>query len=444
MGPKPAKGTGSGSSKKKAEIKKTDKIVEDKTFGLKNKKGAKTQKFVQTVQKQADEKVKQIKTGGVAAPKLSKKEIEKAKLDELNLLFKPVQQQQKVPDGVDPKSVLCTFFKSGGCQKGNKCKFSHDLTIEKKAAKRNMYDTENGEEAKDTMDDWTQEQLEEVVNKRHGASNAAKPKTSIICKHFLNAVEGSMYGWFWACPTGEKCIYKHALPPGYILKRDMKKDDEDDENKVSLEEHIENERAALTGALTPVTLETFLVWKKKKIDEKKRLHAAELAKKKKDFAKGNAVSGRDIFQFKPELADNDDDEAGDAFSYARRNDDGTIIDEDLQMRELNLESLALEASQVDETKITKAPMMSVKDRLAHTAHGAIAEDRLPPELMNGDDTGLPQATGGSDEQKQPVENGAAAAAAPSLDDVPIDESLFEDLDDLEDLDIDDDDDGDEE
>ena len=71
-----------------------------------------------------------------------------------------------------------------------------------------------------------------------------------------------------------------------------------------------------------------------KIDEKKRLHAAELAKKKKDFAKGNAVSGRDIFQFKPELANNDD-EAGDAFSHARRNDDGTIIDEDVQMRELN-------------------------------------------------------------------------------------------------------------
>ena len=42
--------------------------------------------------------------------------------------------------GVDPKSVLCSFYKQGQCQKGNKCKFSHDLSIERKAEKRSIYD----------------------------------------------------------------------------------------------------------------------------------------------------------------------------------------------------------------------------------------------------------------------------------------------------------------
>ena len=41
--------------------------------------------------------------------------------------------------GADPKSVLCAFFKSGSCGKGNKCKFSHDLSLERKGEKRSVY-----------------------------------------------------------------------------------------------------------------------------------------------------------------------------------------------------------------------------------------------------------------------------------------------------------------
>ena len=52
-------------------------------------------------------------------------------------LFKPVQVQ-KVPFGVDPKTVLCQFFKKGTCDKGKKCKFSHDLAVERKGEKRSL------------------------------------------------------------------------------------------------------------------------------------------------------------------------------------------------------------------------------------------------------------------------------------------------------------------
>merc|ERR1712117_512117 len=42
---------------KKTEQKKKEKVIEDKTFGLKNKKGSKQQKFIAQVEKQ-------VKSGG--------------------------------------------------------------------------------------------------------------------------------------------------------------------------------------------------------------------------------------------------------------------------------------------------------------------------------------------------------------------------------------------
>lgn len=119
----------------------------------------------------------------------------------------------------------------------------------------------------DNMDDWDEEKLKEVVEKKHG-TGGNRPTTDIvcvalklflffymkavhadlrylfqICKHFLEAVEKSKYGWFWECPSGQKCIYRHALPPGFVLKKDLKKEEKKDE--ISLEDLIERERANL-------------------------------------------------------------------------------------------------------------------------------------------------------------------------------------------------------
>lgn len=61
-----------------------------------------------------------------------------------------------------------------------------------------------------------------------------------VCKHFLDAIENNKYGWFWVCPGGgDTCMYRHALPPGFVLKKDKKKEEKEDE--ISLEELIENE-----------------------------------------------------------------------------------------------------------------------------------------------------------------------------------------------------------
>ena len=69
---------------------------------------------------------------------------------------------QKVPFGVDPKTVLCIFYKQGNCEKGKKCKFSHDLSVERKTEKKNLYEDtrekdkeeEEMKRKEDDMADW--------------------------------------------------------------------------------------------------------------------------------------------------------------------------------------------------------------------------------------------------------------------------------------------------
>ena len=47
--------------------------------------------------------------------------------------------------GVDPKSILCEFFKVGQCAKGFKCKFSHDLNVQRKGEKIDIYSDKRDE-----------------------------------------------------------------------------------------------------------------------------------------------------------------------------------------------------------------------------------------------------------------------------------------------------------
>jgi hypothetical protein len=75
----------------------------------------------------------------------AKAEEEKRKKEEAALL-KPVQTQ-KVPFGVDPKTVLCVFFKAGNCDKGSKCKFSHDPNVGRKVEKKNLYEDGRNDKA---------------------------------------------------------------------------------------------------------------------------------------------------------------------------------------------------------------------------------------------------------------------------------------------------------
>lgn len=451
---------------KKVEEKKKDKIIEDKTFGLKNKKGAKTQKFVEQVSKQ-------VKTGGgKSAKELLKQEEEKAKKkdqalkakDELNVLFKPVQSVGK---GVDPKSVVCLFFKQGQCTKGDKCKFSHDLTVARKTEKRNVFaDAREGEDGEkgDNMDDWDEEKLNEVVNKKHGEKNGLLPGSSIVCKFFVEAVELGKYGWFWECPNGnEKCQYRHALPPGYILKKDKKKM-EDQKEIISLEELVDKERGALVGRdLNKITLESFLKWKKRKIEEKKTKAKDEAKKRKQEMDSGNLskLTGRDLFNFRPELMLGDDAEADDMTYERQDSDDEEGGDDDdaaaaegkencaaaaakkTTVKNIDLDEFTFDMDGVDASEIPTATAAadpsaeeSASASASAAADGAAAAAAIDPSphFASKASSGEPEelgAIGGADPDPSPPDDIDAAAAAAA--DVDIDEALF-DPDDLDDLD----------
>jgi len=291
MPPKPAKGGGGPS--KKTEQKKKEKIIEDKTFGIKNKKGAKQQKFIQQVQVQVKNqgisKEQKAKDADREAQKKAKEEKMKAFL-ELNKLLKPVQTVQK---GADPSTVVCAYFKQGTCTKGNKCKFSHDMSLDAKCAKRSIYQDTRDEE-NETNENWLEADLQDVISKKHGTETTNQ--TRIICKHFLDAVESYKYGWFWKCVNGESCKYRHALPVGYVLKRDRKKDDKG-KDVMLIEDLVEKQRAELSVETTQLTIQTFLEWKKKRLARKEKAKkAAEALAKKTEKTTGSKMSGAQLFK----------------------------------------------------------------------------------------------------------------------------------------------------
>jgi hypothetical protein len=125
---------GDGPSKK-TELKQKEKVIEDKTFGLKNKNKSKAvQQYIKGVEQQ-------VKGQGKSAQLAQAQEFEekalKKKLKEeeafLNSLSKAVKTitQADCDDDDERKNILCQYFaQQGFCEDGENCKFSHDLNIE--------------------------------------------------------------------------------------------------------------------------------------------------------------------------------------------------------------------------------------------------------------------------------------------------------------------------
>ncbi|KAI0342607.1 hypothetical protein BDW22DRAFT_1438157 [Trametopsis cervina] len=328
--------------KKQQQQGSSSKVKDDKTFGMKNKnRSAQVQKKVAIIEKQQQSAGK----SRAALEKEKEKQLrEKAKLEEEKrkkeeaALLKPTQVQ-KVPFGVDPKTVLCAFFKAGNCEKGSKCKFSHDLDVGRKVEKRNLYEDTREEKMQDTMDQWDDEKLKQVVMSKHGNP---KTTTDIVCKYFIEAIESEKFGWFWECPNGEKCQYRHALPPGFMLKSQRKAAaDAEKANTISLEEFLEVERHKLGSNLTPVTPETFAKWKRTRMD--KKMAEEEVTKKAKDAqaaaGKNSGMSGRDLFTYNPEWFEDEeeDEEDWDLAKYRQEQEDEQIAIEEQRIRELALD-----------------------------------------------------------------------------------------------------------
>ncbi|PWZ01041.1 hypothetical protein BCV70DRAFT_199401 [Testicularia cyperi] len=304
MPPKKDKGGAGGS-----------KVAVDKTFGMKNKKGGKGQKTVAMIQQQQ-------KMAGKSKEQLAKekqKEQDKklaqqaAKDRAADPLFAIVQP--KVPFGVDSKTITCAFWKAGKCDKGSKCKFAHSNDASRKVEKKDLYvdmRDENEDKKNDTMDKWDDEKLNNVILSKHGNPRSTTDK---VCKFFLQAVEDGKYGWFWECPNGgEKCMYRHRLPPGFVLKSQKKELEQlEKAMEISLEDFLETERHKLGTNLTPVTAESFAKWKKERMD-KKQAEEEMLKKKKEAQAAANkmaGLSGREMFSLNPDMFEDGADDSDD-------------------------------------------------------------------------------------------------------------------------------------
>lgn len=218
------------------------------------------------------------------------------------------------------------------------------MNIERKAQKKSLYaDTREGDEEedekKDDMANWDEAKLRDVVKSKHGNPQTTTDK---VCKFFIEAIENQKYGWFWTCPNGgDKCMYRHALPPGFVIKTKEQRQaekalmDKSPLNTLTLEDFLESERHKLSGPGTPVTEETFAKWKKERMDKKA---AEEEAKKLKD-ATGRALFEQgDWEQDSESESEDDDDEDAHAFNLeALRKETEALRQkkEDERLRELN-------------------------------------------------------------------------------------------------------------
>merc|ERR1712008_26825 len=165
---------------KKAEMKKKDKTLDDKTFGLKNKKGGKAQKYIAIVEKQVASggRVNSWAQDQEKKKAAEKKAAKEAELAEMQMLFGKAITAKGTKFMMDPKA--------------------------KKAEKKKATTTDK------------------------------------ICNEFIKAVESKKYGWFWECSTvksGKPCKYRHVLPEGFVLESEKKAlKAAQKENQISLED----------------------------------------------------------------------------------------------------------------------------------------------------------------------------------------------------------------
>jgi len=409
------------------------KVAVDATFGMKNKKGKKAQEVQKSMQHQGMSKVDQQKSLE-AQKRKEEKQAKWAAEEEKAMLFRKVEEKQKpqvVPFGVDPKSVLCIYFKQGKCQNGDKCGLSHDLNDENKSAKRDMY-TDTRELAQiemGDMKDWDEETLRTVLKKKESGRPVNASAQS--CKHFINAIESNKWGWFWECPNGNNtCVYRHALPLDYVLKKDQKKEKLETR---TLEAVLEEERAALTGTGTKVTPETFAAWK-----EKNRLLKEKEAKKQgqlrqQDIKSGKVrMTGREVMESGNINLNEDDQEDGD----------------DIDIKQLQKEKEKLE-TQIDEENAQLAANLA-KEVEAELAN--IENKILDPNVIstkennesfnnNNNNNNNNDNDNNNDSISNMTKNNSNAIAKPETVLSGVDTSLFTDV--QEDIDFSEDDDNEE-
>ena len=289
----------------------------------------------------------------------------------------------------------------GLCKKGGKCKFSHDPAVERKAAKRDLYSDSREKGEEEGMEDWDEDELNDVIKKKHGGEKSNQ--TDIVRRKQALDVAVSRKLCFFpvfsgadlqvlpgrggeqqvrvvlAVPQRGQQLHVQAraaariraqkgtennsnyfagfwLVNEFVRSQDKKKELEK-KDETSLEELIEEKRAQLSSRtdLTKVTLQTFVLWKKRKLREKAEAIRKEKDKKKEKYKAGLAVglSGREMFTFDPKMgagADGDDDEEGEEFDLSKMKGDGEGEEDDgVKVHEIKFDEFGIMDDGVDES-----------------------------------------------------------------------------------------------
>lgn len=317
---------------KKQVQKEAKQLIEDKTFGLKNKnKSRKVQEYVQQVQKNVNNKAKmmleQNKPKQCTAEQVKAQKEEERKQQQIALLRQTLKQP-KVPPGDDPKSYMCIYFQYGCCDKGDKCRFSHgekpkvmtEQEIREEKLRREVereqkrmqemgfYSEDMGQlDIHREMRDQVMEFRAKQVSQRSGREyfecldelrqQRAERLGNFVfsdkhCDYFIQACRDSTIGFGWQCPNerdGKTCQYKHWIPKDFQLFK--KEEMDEDLDYEELEDRIEREREAITAG-TPVTAETFAVWKAARTERQ----AGEAAARDRQREQDGSWTGRQIFE----------------------------------------------------------------------------------------------------------------------------------------------------
>jgi hypothetical protein len=332
-----AKGKKEGPTKKEVE-KKVNKVVEDKTFGLKNKnKSKKVQQYVQQVQNVA----RAAKSGGEVRTadwyaaqeakrkkeKEEKKQLEKEMLALLGKEYGGMTAKQKKKDEEDKKkeeekkraemaaqyehdfsvpiTTLDQVFRVDG--KATVTRVCGELVFKDNLVSRTKDGTKECVYCKladgstrlplpVTLIGWTPS----TCNVKQGAvvdirDAVAMVRGDVVDLEVINGV-GTVVE---ASPS----LAEHILS--------MKREAEElrERGGIPIEELIEEQRAKLKSSeLTPLTAERFLEWKAKKLKIKQDAKDKERQELEAKHAKSgaNVLSGRALFAYDPTLFKDDD------------------------------------------------------------------------------------------------------------------------------------------
>ena len=173
-------------------------------------------------------------------------------------------------------------------------------------------------------------------------------------------------------------MYKHSLPPGFILKTKEQRAaekalmDKSPLKTLTLEDFLESERHKLTGTLTPVTPESFAKWKKERLDKKAAEDEARQAKE---------ATGRAMFE-KGGWEDSEEEDESEEQSDAEDEAD-----------EWDMESMRRETERIREEKEKKrlegvGGQASIETNGIEEEDGAVGVKEVETNGVNGhaDDT----------------------------------------------------------